>query len=773
MGEYFMRSIVRFVAHAALILALVSLAACNRGPGGGSGGAEVQIKDVQIGLKPGPIPTSEDSLRRSPLFKAGHWTPILVEIEGKGKLENAELVVEVIDSDDVLNNYRRRLEVVDFSAENPTYTFVTYARPGKIDSPINVYLRSKQGQNLCQPNEKTPYGQEASSFLYVTLGARLPGLRLPGSDDKDKSRSEVAAIDNVAELPTRWYGYNTADLVVLTTGRKDFISGLLDDEAKRTALFEWVRRGGKLVMSVGENQQELTRPTLEAFLPVEFTGLATPASLPISWDQLPGMEEALSRKSERTTLTVAKMKAKQGRSVRTPVNWTREGTPLVAQAPYGLGRITLVGFDLDKGPFTEWKGQKPFWEKLLKEAGPTYATQAIDQDNVFTGSASRRAEDEDVQTQLQSGVESFDGVPIISFGWVALFILLYILVVGPLDYFFLKKVVKRLELTWVTFPLVVVLVSAAAYFTAYAIKGDDQKLNKLDLIDIDLQTRTAQGTTWFSIFSPQVQNYTVGVEPMDGWGVKSGAAVQPHVSWLGAVRKGRQSLFRRSYDYTDDATGLQRVPIPVWATKGFQATWQSPLEDGAEPVESQLIWKDTLAGGITSNLPVPLEDVVLFHRGKAYTLDTLMPKQKKVVTVLPKLADAWFQSQPMPYTKYGSKSGSAPIDPEPSRTMMPAVLFNEARERSSGKSLARNGGFRELDQSWRLKPDDPGEEAILFGRVRAVSGQAADVAQKPGAVTQLWLGALPGSGSPTPPKINGTMRQETYVRIYLPVTKSK
>src|SRR5436309_6190598 len=101
----------------------------------------------------------------------------------------------------------------------------------------------------------------------------------------------------------------------------------------------------------------------------------------------------------------------------------------------------------------------------------------------------------EVARDLQVSLEDVEDVPMISFGWVALFILVYIIVVGPLDYFFLKKVVKRLELTWVTFPLVVLVVSAAAYFTAYALKGDDQKINKVDLIEFDLRTEAVRGST--------------------------------------------------------------------------------------------------------------------------------------------------------------------------------------------------------------------------------------------------------------------------------------
>src|SRR5262249_27893261 len=149
------------------------------------------------------------------------------------------------------------------------------------------------------------------------------------------------------------------------------------------------------------------------------------------------------------------------------------------------------------------------------------------------------------------------------------------------DYLFLKKVVKRLELTWVTFPLVVLAVSAGAYFTAYALKGSDQKVNKLDLIDVDLQTQTAQGTTWFSIFSPRVQNYTIGVEPAESWGFSKDPATSPVVTWMGQANSKRQSLFRRSYDYDTNLGGLNRVPIQVWANKEFSGTWYHRLDPAA------------------------------------------------------------------------------------------------------------------------------------------------------------------------------------------------
>src|SRR5437773_189997 len=148
----------------------------------------------------------------------------------------------------------------------------------------------------------------------------------------------------------------------------------------------------------------------------------------------------------------------------------------------------------------------------------------------------------EIGTQFRNRLETFPEVPVISFGWVALFILLYIIVVGPLDYLFLKKVVKRLELTWVTFPVVVLVVSAGAYFTAYYIKGNDLRINKVDVVDIDLHDGQAYGHTWFTLFSPRIQHYTVGIEPASpGWVAAPGSDKNEYatvVSWLGRLDSG-------------------------------------------------------------------------------------------------------------------------------------------------------------------------------------------------------------------------------------------
>jgi len=368
-------------------------------------------------------------------------------------------------------------------------------------------------------------------------------------------------------------------------------------------------------------------------------------------------------------------------------------------------------------------------------------------------------------------------VAVISFGWVALFILIYILVVGPLDYFFLKKVVKRLELTWITFPTVVITISVAAYFTAYWLKGNDLKINKVDLVDIDLHTQQVYGNTWFTIFSPRIQHYTIGLEPVEPEWAPAPVAGKPSwpvmLSWMGRQDFGNrgqsQGLFRRAYDYAKDATGLSGVPIQVWSTKSFGAAWQASLDPAKPLVSADLRLSDKArgySGTITSRLPVPLEDVYIYWSGGTGEwdpLETLVPNSPKRVDGLigrnGKNMDTWQASvgQMSPVAK--GNPGHSPSNRTAGPILKQLMFFGRSQNNRFNLSL------KELDQHWRLAHE---EEAFVVGRISRTEGPAEDISAGKGSASRIWLGKLPADGGQRPP-LNGTLAQETYVRFIIPV----
>ena len=513
-------------------------------------GYPVKIADVGVGLPPGRFGDGRDAAtqRATPLVKRARWAPLTIRLEMQKEVSSGALAqVEAIDGDGLKTTSVVPL-IASLSGQLPgallgpqDFAAVPYARYGDLNGTVTVSLISNdgKGRTLAEPF-RTQFLQAAEPGNYVvfSLGSRLPGFALPEADKGlgttrgglRGGRVETAAAASVVELPDQWVGYDAADLVVIPTGGNStqFLSELFGPNAgaaqlaRREALLEWVRRGGKLLVSVGANAPAVAQlPALQAILPRPVA--LDPPSKPVeevAFNVTAGgtyVSERL-RSRDATPFPLANlMPSPSKRPARTLIPSPKEaepGPPVVVQCDYGLGTVTLVAFDLDASPFLDFPARPQVWDYLLREAGSPRA--ALTPPGQTTASTySPNAEDEWLAA-IRTNIDTFEGVPVVSFGWVALFIALYTLIIGPLEYLVLKHVFGRLELTWVTFPVIVATVSAAAYFTAYAIKGNDLKVNKVDVVDFDLASGRVTGRSFFTVFSPRIDSYTVGVAPREG-----------------------------------------------------------------------------------------------------------------------------------------------------------------------------------------------------------------------------------------------------------------
>jgi hypothetical protein len=759
----------------ALLLAATGHAQSNR---------RIIIDQVRVGFpamaEPGePV----DPQNRMTLYKAGFWTPVYVDLTATKEVPAGVVVVESTDSDDVQNHYTVPLPRGGIPAGEPVQ-LLAYTKPGSATDEITVTVELPDGTKAARfTSSFNALG--AGDVLILAVGSRLQGLRSALSDQNKQAsqnnavlidESRFAFVDDVRMLPTRWFGYAGIDLLVLTTGSRDFVESLLHDrDHRQEALGEWVRRGGRLVVSCGRNQDMLPEllARMQLDLPVDFKGPLQLEHLEAVESWVPGNPPTLANAApvgnpnqKPPAITAAKLEARPGLEWMAPEDKTERVPLLMMRAAQGLGQVVLVAFDVDQPPFNTWKSQADFWKKLqskVRAKPQVVAGQSVR----YSGGWGNDAGDKDLASELEKGLEQFQDVSVISFGWVALFIFIYILIVGPLDYLFLKKVVKRLELTWITFPTVVLVVSAAAYFAAYALKGNDLKINKKDLVDIDLQSGQAYGTTWFTLFSPRIQLYTIGVQPAPGWFVAGGdkESSSATVSWMGRPEMGyggfnrprSQGLFRRTYDYAADAVGLKGVPIQVWSTKSFTASWERPYNPAQPPVTANLHRRPTvgLEGTLTSNLPAALEEASL-----VYSDGTVNPKFS--VCSLGSLEPG--VARPITGQEGGQAIGSWKWERE---RPMNEIMFHDMIASQSG---SRDSPLRYLDQSWR-----PGHktEVMLVGRLAgAARGPAEAVTADPGTPSRVWLGELPGPGT-SRPQLQGTLDQRTYIRVYIPLQEAR
>ncbi len=820
-----MHRLINFWTVAALLtLGTISTASAQTG-------YAIKIEDARIGLPPGRFGAEKDAATQKPVnvIKRNMWAPIYLNLEIKKEVETgAKIRIDSADADELRTSMTVPL-TKSFSGMLPgtklqpyELSFTPYVRCGDRSGDVTITILSDDGRDkqLAEPFRiRFQQFRDVSNYVIVSLGSRLPGFDLP-SDNTQKGnarsalrggRVEASAITNVMEMPDQWFGYQAADLVVLTTGSTPlpFLNELFGDNVqepqrvRRDALLEWVRRGGKLIVSVGSNSPSLAQmKAFQAILPAPIR-IDPPTKaileLPI-YGQFPGttINEPLRAKNDaNTTFPVANVGINPTRTPRVlmpPPDLTRgdgaDSQPVVLQMPFGTGRISLVTFDLDQSPFLDYNSRPIFWDWLIRECGSAKGAIAPTAASTNTWSSTGDNEDEWAST-LRTHVDTFDGVPVVSFGWVALFIILYTLLIGPVEYLFLKYVLKRLELTWITFPLIVISVSAAAYFTAYAIKGNDLKINKVDVIDVDVAGGRVYGKTWFTIFSPRIDSYTIGIEPRAGWTVTQANTPDPIplLGWMAGGSGGGGSIVSRGYSYHTDpngktiSDGLDRVPIQVWSTKAFTANWSGYIDKGTPLVSSDLAHPpgkgDAITGSFVSNIPIEtLDSTVLIYRGRVYKLGAIKPGQRVIVHSELEEDTNWFNSADSSRVVTNTsgvnnfRGGYQPVQQRKITNLsIWGMLFHE-RTTGSGKALM-NSSMRDLDHSWRIEDNTKPrffDEAILLANVAPPSGLAETMMTDPTgpSPTKLWLKGLPGGTTKRDP-IPGTLRQETFIRVYLPI----
>ena len=389
--------------------------------------------------------------------------------------------------------------------------------------------------------------------------------------------------------------------------------------------------GGRLVLSVGLRARDALSPDspLRRFAPGQLREV-------FSLHQLGALESYCGSRSGAAGADSAEgaeggMPAAWLSDVRGTVEASDADLPLVIRTARGFGQVIFFAGDLDEPPLRAWPDRPLLVGRLLDlPAGRT--TEAGE------SAAMLHHGYDDLAGQLRSALDRFEGVRLSAFWLVAGLVIVYLLLVGPGDFLLLRKVVRRTEWTWLTFPLAVVLVSVAAYALACWLKGSQIRVHQADLVDVDAASGRMRGTTWLNLFSPQTEAFNLSLEPERP--DPKGPAAEPlpgarvWMGWLGLTGTGLGGMDARAqgtlfgsapFHYAARYSALGEVPIQVWSTKSFTARWagRATACPAADLSESEQL----LTGPITNTLPFALHDCIVAHGGSVYEIGTLEPGQ--------------------------------------------------------------------------------------------------------------------------------------------------
>jgi len=278
----------------------------------------------------------------------------------------------------------------------------------------------------------------------------------------------------------------------------------------------------------------------------------------------------------------------------------------------GLGSLVYMGGDLDQAPIRNWRDRPILVAKLLG-----VSERATHKEQLASGNMLMQLGYNDLSGQLRSALDRFDNVKGISFTFVMILLVVYLVVVGAGDWFLVHQLLKRPQLTWLTFPCWVLLFCLIAAAIARQTQVDDVIVNQAELIDIDTVGGTARGTAWLGIYSPNDQAYHLRF-------ATDSHIQQPEIrfAWfglpgkaLGGMSPQTVSLAQWDTTYSLGSPGdtILNLPMQTRATRSLMANW-STTDYGDMPVVAELTEQEGVPCGYVMNVsPYPLQQCFVVY----------------------------------------------------------------------------------------------------------------------------------------------------------------
>lgn len=465
------------------------------------------------------------------------------------------------------------------------------------------------------------FRQSVLSVLTVGEAAGLSELedRLNNSDSAELAFA-LLSIADVASFPTTRYGLASVDVVILSGAQQ-----LSDDQFR--ALRDWIATGGHLILHSGESVSTLLGSPLGKWLQPQFEIDAEPVPIRDLSAIQNFVAGAVQLQTNRRTVNMARMRSSQ---IRVVVH-SLEG-PLLAHRSIGNGVVTVVALDLNERPLNGWKSLPQMYEILIHG-------KRLDQISSGPRRTSRISSSgvNDLGTQLIATIDAIPETERWSTWQIMAMIAVLALIVGPLDYAIVVLLLRRPALTWITFPVWIILACGYIYRESCASETAPITARSLQMMDV-LSLPDGQylhSRSWHSISSAETRRSSVTVTPFASPEISLSEPVDKvWFGWHGRAedvyggmyREGGAGLGREQYlrhlAPGKSSSSIESLPMLAAGSQGFisealQAVSDPPI------IESDFTVSGTglLEGSLTNKLPCEIRDWVIVYGNRVYLPD--------------------------------------------------------------------------------------------------------------------------------------------------------
>jgi hypothetical protein len=414
------------------------------------------------------------------VVKPGQWTPVTVDVRNTGA--DVDGLLEIQES---------------LNAQPGVTGFTIYQQPislpGGASKRIRTYLvEDTTGATVTARiihNGRVAISQDSvTSSTTSTLVGVL--------SDQSSALDDFAAV-HPGGLAARVVHLHSDDIADSAIALRAFDILVIDDFAtdsltarQRMAIADFVEGGGNLLLGTGA-----------------------------SWHKtLAGLPAAILPMQPRTTLNVHPARAVGGHNIEVAsadvVNgraWLSEGgVPLIVDRAVGAGIVTMATFDWNQDPIAAWSGTKDLLRQVLARAvfggggsGTNYPNGMGGPFPAFGGSMPSVASKSNALTPV---LGNLPGLDLPSLQLTAGLVLLYVLLVGPVNYLVLGAM-RRRALAWVTVPLIAVIAATGAYGAGVFTKGRSVQTNQVAILHLQPSWDHAYQETYTGVIPPSRGDY--------------------------------------------------------------------------------------------------------------------------------------------------------------------------------------------------------------------------------------------------------------------------
>lgn len=557
-------------------------------------------------------------------IRLGFWQPFFITLPDR--IQPTEFELRVLDGDETPIIYRGPLHPAGQNLNRQQ----GYVKLGRSFGTAELGLFDRDGTEVYRhsyPMDRS-LTLPASRPMVLTVestGKIAQTISTTSIGEKEDRKKFVVRLEQPNEqMPLESFCYEAVGTIIFSLNKTIDLSQITPNQWE--GLENWVRDGGKLIVSIPPEigESEFGKTGISRFFDGRWIGKA---------------ELTNSQKLENFTastpliegssfnLAISRIETEEGRIIL-----DQDGLALIVRRSYGLGEVTLTTFDLEHPLFAEWGGFRNLIYQLQHGMNLQDAAQS-QRASVQSGAVSHAGYD-DLIGQLRVALDRFSQVQFLPFSIIALLIGLYILCVGPADYFLLRKFTRKMELTWISFPMITLLFCGLAIWITQRTRPTDLQINQLEIVDIDSISGHVRGSIWSNLYSPNGGEFEIELSRSNPFVDRIDSDM---VSWHGLPGKGYGGMetksstgfFQSGYyhlrdELENDLRGFSRlseVPIFVSSTKPFFIRYQAGFQRQLLSNLRLRARAARLEGTITNPFDFPLDKCRIFFENYVYVLD--------------------------------------------------------------------------------------------------------------------------------------------------------